>query len=361
MKNILVIILILICCIALYAEEKPVISVLDFFTEEGISKSEMRLFISLLSSALFQTKIYTVIDVSERERLIKELKFATPACSEESCQLEMGKLLSSDAIIIGRIGRLGSRYVLSIKMLETDTGMTLNTADGIYDTIDAMVDDVGTIAKKLASTHWEREETVPEEEISETVDVTETDEIAEEEEEVIVTEPEPELVKKRFISFSVSLETGMKLIVIDLRDIFDFGVLSFIMFDMELNFGREKLGFGLVAGFHYDHTKDSVPQAYEMVTFPAGINIKYESGFILPFFFLAEIMGGITFSLVSYTWQIGIKNLPVIKPFGGITIGAGIELFKFIRVAAGVEYMIIFTDINTMQCIAPLVRAEIHF
>ena len=142
--------------------EKPIISVLDFSTEEGISKGEMRLFISLLSSSLFKTGLYTVIDISERDALLEELEFSVSGCSDESCQLEIGRLLAAEGIITGRIGKLGSKFALSVKMLQTDTGRAISTADGVYNSIDDMVEDVDTIAYDLAAIHRkDTEESTP--------------------------------------------------------------------------------------------------------------------------------------------------------------------------------------------------------
>lgn len=70
-------------------QDKPVITVLDFTINE-VSQTEMKSIIGLLSSALFKTKYFTVIDVSQRETVLKELQFSMSGCSDESCMLEMG-------------------------------------------------------------------------------------------------------------------------------------------------------------------------------------------------------------------------------------------------------------------------------
>ncbi len=45
-------------------------------------------------------------------------------------------------IVVGSLSKIGSRYVLSCKLLETQTGKPLGTGDGIYANLDAMVDDL---------------------------------------------------------------------------------------------------------------------------------------------------------------------------------------------------------------------------
>jgi hypothetical protein len=131
-------------------QDKPVITVLDFTINE-VSQAEMKSIIGLLSSAMFKTNFFTVIDVSQRETVLKELQFSMSGCSDESCMLEIGKLLAAEAIVMGSIGRVGSKYVLSAKMLETEPARTLSTADGIYDSLDALLGGIFDVAKELAA------------------------------------------------------------------------------------------------------------------------------------------------------------------------------------------------------------------
>jgi hypothetical protein len=131
--------------------DKPIISVLDL-TVDQVSVAEMKTLISLLSSALFQTDKYTVIDTSERDRILKEIEFSASECTDEGCQLEIGKLLSAEYIVVGRLGMIGKRYVVSLKLLETSTSRTVGTADGIYPELEKVLDDLEAIAARLSGT-----------------------------------------------------------------------------------------------------------------------------------------------------------------------------------------------------------------
>jgi branched-chain amino acid transport system substrate-binding protein len=133
----------------LAASNLPVITVLDFRTN-NVSAGDMRSIISLLSSALFKTGRFEVIDVAQRDTLLKELEFSVSQCLEESCQLSIGKMLSAQQIVVGDIARVGSRYMMSAKILLTETAATVASADGIYPTMDALVDDLYRVASALA-------------------------------------------------------------------------------------------------------------------------------------------------------------------------------------------------------------------
>jgi hypothetical protein len=151
MKRFVIVAVLLSVALAVSAADKPIITVLDLKVD-GVSEKEMRSLVSLLSSALFQTGKYKVIDTTQRDTLLKEVAFSAADCTDETCQLEIGKMLSAEAIVVGTVGKLGSRFMLSAKMLQTETAETLAVADGVYPSLDAMVDGLPTIAGKLAGT-----------------------------------------------------------------------------------------------------------------------------------------------------------------------------------------------------------------
>lgn len=131
------------------AQENPIITVLDF-SVDGVSDAEMQSIINVLSSSLFKSGRFTVIDVGQRETILKEMEFSMSGCTDESCMLEIGKMLSAEGIVVGSIGRVGSRYILSAKLLQTETGAALSTADGMYADLDKLMDGLVVLARELA-------------------------------------------------------------------------------------------------------------------------------------------------------------------------------------------------------------------
>lgn len=126
----------------------PVVSVLDFKVE-GIAVAESVLIIDMLSNAIVKTRRFIVIDRSQREKLLKEIEFSNSACSEENCQLQIGKLLAADNIVVGSIGKVGARYVINVKLLEVETSKAAGTASEVYKSLEELVDNCQSIAEKL--------------------------------------------------------------------------------------------------------------------------------------------------------------------------------------------------------------------
>ncbi|MBN2444095.1 MAG: PT domain-containing protein [Spirochaetales bacterium] len=363
MKKIVLLLFLFVLCTALHADDLPIISVLDFYTETGISRSEMRLFISLLSSALFQTNLYTVIDVSERETLLSEIKFSVSDCADESCQLEIGRQLAAEAIIIGRIGRLGSRYVLSIKMLETKTGRAINTADGIYENIDAMVDDVGNLALIISSKYQVKTEeptleptTKPTSEPTPEPTAEPTPEPTEEPELSPIPDKKPE-----FLSFSAAVMGGVDIPIQGAEEIFKSGIICQVAGDVELHLGFATLGIGLTGGVLEMSDSSNMRYPYRLTVFPTGGNLRLETEFFLPFFFLVEGMGGISFAFLRYSENLPLENPPVIiAPFMYITMGIGYAINDMFRFALCGSYTNISYD-SPLSGIGITGRVEVHF
>ncbi len=155
MKRSYLVILYFLIVFAAISEDRPIITVLDFQTDK-VSRGEMRTIISLLSSFLFKTGKYTVIDIQERNSILQEIEFSLSDCSDEACQIEVGKMLSAEMIVIGNIGRSQNKYIISSKILETGTGKVLNTADGIYPDFDSLATDISKFGSQLSGNHKDR-------------------------------------------------------------------------------------------------------------------------------------------------------------------------------------------------------------
>ncbi len=126
----------------------PLITVLDF-SIENIPKSDGRLIVDLVFSALVSARRYRVLDRGQRDNILKEVEFSLSQCADEKCQLEIGRLLAADRIVVGSLGKVGQRYILNAKMLDVRTGEALSTAYKLFGTIEELVDGAEEVAQTL--------------------------------------------------------------------------------------------------------------------------------------------------------------------------------------------------------------------
>lgn len=127
----------------------PVITVFDFELN-GLSEAEGKIFIDYLSYHVSNVDGYRFIDRSQREAILEEMAFSLSGnCSEEECQLEIGKMLAADFIIVGSLGSLGNRYLLNTRLIKVETSETEESASEKYSSIDELVDDSERLIKVL--------------------------------------------------------------------------------------------------------------------------------------------------------------------------------------------------------------------
>lgn len=120
-------------------DARPIIAVVDF-RSSGIARAEVDVFVDLISSYIVATKRFTVIDRGRRDDLLREIEFSRSDCSEESCGMEIGRLLSASLVVVGSLGKVGDWFILNMKLVEVQTGAAVSTASERYRSMNAMVE-----------------------------------------------------------------------------------------------------------------------------------------------------------------------------------------------------------------------------
>ena len=126
----------------------PIVTVFDF-EYEGISEMEAGVLIDFLSGALLDTGDFRVIDRTQREVILSEIQFSLSGCTDESCQLEAGKLLAADYMVIGSLGKVGTRFVVNVKLIDVEKGETIISGRQLYANVDSMLDGCDELAMQL--------------------------------------------------------------------------------------------------------------------------------------------------------------------------------------------------------------------
>ncbi|MFC1552289.1 CsgG/HfaB family protein [Candidatus Latescibacterota bacterium] len=124
-----------------FAQDKNeyTIAVLDF-EATGISQSEAKSLSNNLSVQITRivnsedfTKtsevMYTVVERSQMDKIFEQFEIQNTGCTDISCAVEFGKMLSVERIIIGSIGLVGETYTININMVDVETSKILNVAD----------------------------------------------------------------------------------------------------------------------------------------------------------------------------------------------------------------------------------------
>lgn len=118
-----VILLAIICSLTMtvFAELTPV-AVIDF-SGEGVSKTTLLALSDFFRSELIGKGQYKVMDRGNMNEIFAEIGFQqSGACTDEACLIEVGQLLGVMKMFGGSIGKIGAKYMITVKIIDVKTG-----------------------------------------------------------------------------------------------------------------------------------------------------------------------------------------------------------------------------------------------
>lgn len=80
-----------------------------------------------MRSELVSSGAFTVIERSEMNEILKEQGFQQAGCTSDECAVEIGKLLNINRICAGSVGKVGTLYSVTLRMIDVETGQILVT------------------------------------------------------------------------------------------------------------------------------------------------------------------------------------------------------------------------------------------
>ena len=128
------------------------VAVAQFAIHGGVSPDEGTLLTETLRSSLVGTEYFRVVSRNDMETILQEQHFQrTDSCDDTQCLVEMGKILAVQRIVGATVGKVGSTFALSIRLVDVETGEIQYTVD---DTLkaepDALIGLVAHAGRKLA-------------------------------------------------------------------------------------------------------------------------------------------------------------------------------------------------------------------
>jgi len=117
----------------------------------GVEPSLAAAMTSLLVTRLTPSSQLRVIEEAMLKTVMERQGMnASDACDDTSCQVEIGKLVKAQKLVIGDLTKFGSKYILALKLVDIQTGVTdFTTEDSCACAEDQLPDLVSAVAAKL--------------------------------------------------------------------------------------------------------------------------------------------------------------------------------------------------------------------
>jgi TolB-like protein len=131
------------------AEQIPRIAILPF-NPIGVSESDAKVLTNLFEAAIVKTGVFEVIEQNQADRILDAQAYTLSSCTDETCAVEIGELLSAESIIIGSVSKLGEMFIVTAKIIDVTTGKNIRADSVQGGKIEEMTEQVGILAGKLA-------------------------------------------------------------------------------------------------------------------------------------------------------------------------------------------------------------------
>src|SRR6056297_1149263 len=149
-KRSLFVIVLLLLSMSLFSQSnKPRLAVLPF-DANNISETDADTITSLFETGLVNTDTYNIIEQREVKKILEAQKYSISGVTDEEYAVEIGKLLSAEQVAIGKVARVGSKYIINAKIVDVERGYNLNAKSVESDSLDSMPQNARLLAFKIA-------------------------------------------------------------------------------------------------------------------------------------------------------------------------------------------------------------------
>jgi len=101
--------------------EKPRLLVVPLKARKGIDQDEATLLTDVLSVAIYRSGMFTILNRDDMKAVLTEKEFEIAiGCDDNVCLLENVAKLAVNKLIAGNIGKLGKKYIISLRLINAD-------------------------------------------------------------------------------------------------------------------------------------------------------------------------------------------------------------------------------------------------
>ncbi|MBN2049745.1 MAG: PEGA domain-containing protein, partial [Spirochaetales bacterium] len=150
MKKTIYLLCLLLITSFLFAESQKQRLAVISFDSENLSKAETNIITKVFEAALVKTKVFDIIEQTKIEDILTAQEFSLSGCTDETCAIEIGKLLAAEQIILGDVSALGNKIVMVARIIDVTSGKNLRAEMIEVEGIDAISDGAGSLAQLLA-------------------------------------------------------------------------------------------------------------------------------------------------------------------------------------------------------------------
>ena len=118
-------------------------------TPLGVDQAVCEAATECLITSVVKTNKYQVVERTQLNKILGELSLASSDEFEDSTVLEIGSLAKARMIVVGAIGKVEKEYMMSVRIIEVETGNVLYAASSFAKSLKDLLKVTDDIAYKM--------------------------------------------------------------------------------------------------------------------------------------------------------------------------------------------------------------------
>jgi len=103
-------------------DKRQNVAVANFEAAAPLSESEASFITDFFRTALLNAGVFNLVERSRMDVILSEQGFQQTGCTTQECAVQMGKILNVQYMIMGRCGKLQSRFITTVNIIKVETG-----------------------------------------------------------------------------------------------------------------------------------------------------------------------------------------------------------------------------------------------
>lgn len=149
-KTFFSVVLIFFISAPLFSANKMRIAILDM-KGDGVSARTARIASNMIRTEFINLKRYTVVERNQMNMILKEQGFQKTGCTDQSCAVQLGRLMSARKILVGEVSALGKRLILTVRIVDVEKGVSDFAAKEKAPGVDTLDSATTRLVKRLSA------------------------------------------------------------------------------------------------------------------------------------------------------------------------------------------------------------------
>ncbi len=133
---------------ATYAEKMRIV-VMDL-KADGVSDQMARTVSNMLRTEFINMNEFIVVERAQMDAILKEQGVQASGCTDQTCAVQMGRLMSAKKILVGEVSPMGKSIVSTVRIVDVEKGVSEFAATQKAASEEVLDVAVGEISEKLA-------------------------------------------------------------------------------------------------------------------------------------------------------------------------------------------------------------------